>query len=234
VKNIISSPEMLGFELEPVPNEAYFTVIEAPAHMDVVKAAKLADMPVEEFRSLNPAYNRPVIIHATARQILLPVDKVDEFNANLEQNSEPLVTWQTYTLKKGETLEKVAAKFDIEVDRLREVNGLSGRKRVQPGQMLLVPLEGEDAETNLDETYRLRDFQASPEEYAASVRYRVRSGDTLSSVARRHHTSIARIKTINGLNSNELHAGQRLVIYQESHPARHTAHHRRHAQRVSN
>jgi membrane-bound lytic murein transglycosylase D len=56
--------------------------------MDAVKAAQLADMPIEEFRSLNPAYNRPVIIHATARQ-LLPVDKVDGFNANLEQNSEP-------------------------------------------------------------------------------------------------------------------------------------------------
>ena len=233
VKNIITNPDMLGFELEPVPNQAYFTVIDAPAHMDVVKAAQLADMPVEEFRSLNPGYNRPVIIHATARQLLLPVDKVDEFNTNLEQNSEPLVTWQTYTLKKGETLEKVAAKFNIEPDRLREVNGLSGRKRVQPGQMLLVPLEGEDAETNLDETYHLRDFQASPEEYAASVRYRVRSGDTLSSIARRHHTSVARIKTINSLKSNQLHAGQRLVIYQDSRATRHASR-RRHVQRVSN
>ena len=234
VKNIISNPQMLDFELEAIPNEPYFTVIEAPAHMDVVKAAQLADMPVEEFRSLNPAYCRPVIIQATARQILLPVDKVDEFNSNLEQNSEPLVTWQTYTLKKDETLEKVAAKFNIEADRLREVNGLSGRKRVQPGQMLLVPLESEDAETNLDETYRLRDFQASPEEYAASVRYRVRSGDTLSSIARRHHTSVARIKTINSLKSNQLNAGQRLVIYQDSRPARHATSRRRHIHRVSN
>jgi peptidoglycan lytic transglycosylase D len=233
VKNIITNPDMLGFELDPVPNEPYFTVIEAPAHMDVAKAAQLADMPVEQFRSLNPAYNRPVIIQATARQILLPVDKVDEFNANLEQNSEPLVTWQTYTLKKGETLEKAAAKFNIDADRLREVNGLGGRKRVQPGQMLLVPLEGEDAETNLDETYRLRDFQASPEEFAASVRYRVRSGDSLSSIARRHHTSVARIKAINSLKSNELHAGQRLVIYQDSRPVRHGSR-RRHIHRVSN
>ena len=141
VKNIISNLDTLGFELEPVPNQAYFTVVNAPGHMDVVKAAQLADMPVEEFRSLNPGYNRPVMIKATARQILLPVDKVDEFQANLENNAEPLVTWQTYTLKKGETLEKVAAKFDIEVQRLKEVNGLTRHKRMQPGQMLLVPLE---------------------------------------------------------------------------------------------
>ena len=145
------------------------------------------DMPVEEFRSLNPAYSRPVIIRANTRQILLPIDKVDEFHANLEQNGEPLVTWQTYALKKGETLESVAQKFNIGMDRLQEVNGLSGRKRVQPGQMLLVPLEGEDAETNLDETFNLSDFKASPEESASSVRYRVRPGDTLSTIARKHH-----------------------------------------------
>jgi len=234
VKNIISNLDTLGFELEPVPDEAYFTVVNAPGHMDVIKAAQLADMPVEEFRSLNPGYNRPVMIKAAARQILLPLDKVDEFQTNLKNNAEPLVTWQSYTLKKGETLEKVAEKFNIGVERLKEVNGLTRHKRVQPGRMLLVPLEGEDAETNLDETYKHRDFQASPEEYSASVRYRVRSGDTLSSIARKHRTSVARIKAINGLKSNLLRVGQRLVIYQDARPAKRAASYRRNVHRASN
>ena len=56
----------------------------------------------------NPGHNRPVIIQAAARHIVVPIDKVDEFHANLERNGDPLVTWQTYTLKKGETLNKVA------------------------------------------------------------------------------------------------------------------------------
>jgi len=234
VKNIISNLNTLGFELDPVPDRPYFSVVNAPAHMDVVKAAQLADMPVEEFRSLNPGYNRPVIIKAAARQILLPVDKVDEFQANLESNADPLVSWQTYALRKGETIEKAAAKFNISVQRLKEVNGLTRYKRIRPGQMLLVPLEEEDVETNLDETYTLSDFQASPEEYSASVRYRVRSGDTLSSIARQHHTSVARIKTINGLKSNQLHIGQKLVMYQDARPVKRASYHRRHIHRASN
>jgi membrane-bound lytic murein transglycosylase D len=234
VKNIISNLDTLGFELEPVPDRPYFGVVNAPGHMDVIKAAQLADMPVEEFRSLNPGYNRPVIIKANARQILLPIDKVDEFQANLESNADPLVTWQTYTLRKGETLEKVAAKFNIGADRLKEVNGLTRYKRIQPGQMLLVPLEEQDMATNLDETFTLSDFQASPEEYSASVRYRVRSGDTLSSIARQHHTSVARIKTINGLKSNQLRVGQKLVMYQDARPAKRASYHRRHIHRASN
>ena len=235
VKNIISNPDTLGFELGDIPNEPYFTLVTAPGHMDVTKAAALADMPVEEFRSLNPAYSRPVIIQAAARQILLPIDKVDEFEANLQNNADPLVTWQTYTLKPGETLEKVAAKFQISVERLKEVNGLTRhRGKVSPGKMLLVPLDEDDSATNLDETYASADFQASPEEYAAARSYRVRSGDTLSSIARSHHTSVARIKAVNALKSNSLHVGQRLVIYGDYRPARHaSSRHHTHTRRVS-
>ena len=99
-----------------------------------------------------------------------------------------------------------------------------------------MPLEGEDTATNLDETYNHNDFKASPEEYSASVRYRVRSGDTLSSIARKHHTSVARIKTINGLKSNQLRVGQRLVIYQDARPvkAKRAASYHRHVHRASN
>ena len=46
------------------------------------------------------------------------------------------------------------------MQRLKEVNGLTGRKRVRPGQMLLVPLEADDEQSNLDETYKSPDFQA--------------------------------------------------------------------------
>jgi membrane-bound lytic murein transglycosylase D len=234
VKNIINDLDALDFELEPVPNEPYFSVVTAPGHMDIVKAAQLADMPLDEFQSLNPGYSRPVMIKAAARRILLPVDKVDEFHANLESNDGPLVTWQTYTLKKGETLDKVAAKFDTSAQRLKEVNGL-GRRSVRPGQMLIVPLEKEDAETNLDETYDHRDFKASPEEYTASVRYKVKRGETLSGIARKHHTSVARIKAINGLKSNNLRIGQRLVIYQDHRPVKRVSvSYRPQVRRVSN
>ncbi len=234
VKNIIANPTLLGFELDPMPNQPYFALVKAPGHIDVIKAAQLADMPVEEFRSLNPGYNRPVIIQAAARQIVLPIDKVDEFHANLENNDDPLVTWQTYTLKNNETLEKVADKFGTSVARLREVNGFNGRKRVRSGQMVLVPLERDaGATTNLDETYNNADFQASPEEYSAARTYRVRRGDTLSSIARKHHVTVARIKAVNALKSNQLRTGQQLVIYGDARPSRHAQRRHRHIHRVS-
>ena len=230
VKNIIANPKLLGLELKTIPNQPYFAVVKASGHIDVVKAAQLADMPVEEFRSLNPGYNRPVIIHAAERHIVVPIDKVDEFHANLERNGDPLVTWQTYTLKKGETLNKVASKFGTTGKRLREINGFDGRTHIRPGQMLLVPFAGKDGATNLNETYSSTDFQASPEEYDAAVIYRVRNGDTLASIGRKHHITIARIKALNALKSHQLHAGQPLLLY-DVRPRRWS--HHRHSHRIS-
>jgi peptidoglycan lytic transglycosylase D len=218
VKNIISDPSLLGFELEPIPDRPYFAVVEAPPHIDVAMAAKLADMPVEEFLSLNPAHRRPVITPVGNRQLLVPVEKAEIFEANLESNDQPLVSWQTHQLKKKERLDHVAAEFGIGVQRLKEVNGLTGRKRLRPGQMLLVPLEGDDEQSNLDETYKSPDFQAPAEE--RRVVHRVKSGDTLSSIARRYGTTVSQLKKWNGLHSSMLRVGQRLTIWRAAEKPR--------------
>jgi membrane-bound lytic murein transglycosylase D len=112
IKNIIANPELFNLTLATVPNRPYFAVVNAPAQMDVALAAKLADVPLEEFRYLNPGHQRQVITVAN-RQLLVPIDKVDVFQSNLESSVSPLVTWQTYQLRKGEKLRQVARKLDI-------------------------------------------------------------------------------------------------------------------------
>jgi membrane-bound lytic murein transglycosylase D len=223
VKNIVADPELFKIVLEPLPSRPYFAVVTAPPHIDVVMAAKLAGVPEEEFRYLNPGHQRPVITPVANRQLLVPADKVDQFHANLESNDQPLVTWQTYQLKNNEKLDAVARKFDISIERLKEVNGLSGRKRLRPGQMLLVPMEHDDAATNLDETYLSSDFKAPIDDYHKRTVYRVKSGDTLSSIARRYGTSVDKLKAWNGLRANTVRAGQRLTIWQQGAPGRKVA-----------
>jgi membrane-bound lytic murein transglycosylase D len=223
VKNIVSNPELFKLALEPLPNRPYFAVVNAPPHIDVVMAAKLAGVPEEEFRYLNPAHQRPVITPVANRQLLVPADKVEQFHANLESNDQPLVTWQTYQLKKGEKLDAVARKFDISLERVKEVNGLTGRKRIRPGQLLLVPMERDDAETNLDETYLSAEFKAPVDDYHKRTVYRVKSGDTLSSIARRYGTSVSKLRTWNALQDNTVRAGRRLTIWQQGTPRRQVA-----------
>jgi len=45
------------------------------------------------------------------------------------------------------------------------------------------------------------------------IYYKVKSGDTLSQIARRHNTTVAKIKQWNGLKKDHIYVGQRLKIY---------------------
>lgn len=141
VKNIVSDPARFGLTLADIPNESYFAAITTPRHIDVELAARFAEIPVEEFRFLNPAHNRPVINANAAETIVLPKDKVEIFQRNLANHTEPLVSWQAYTVKPGERIEKIAAKHGISVAELKRVNKISARSRIATGQPLLVPVK---------------------------------------------------------------------------------------------
>jgi membrane-bound lytic murein transglycosylase D len=108
--------------------------------MDIALVAKLAEMPVQEFVALNPGFNRPVVTGQA--KLVLPADKVETFLANLEDHDKPLVNWTNYTLKRGERLDQVAARYGLAPAKLRSINGLGPRTRIAAGRTLLVPQGG--------------------------------------------------------------------------------------------
>ena len=88
LRNIVANPEAFGINLGTVPNEPYFAVVENSRHLELRVAAKLADMPLDEFIALNPAFNSGAISAVDTALILLPVEKVSIFKQNL-QNLRP-------------------------------------------------------------------------------------------------------------------------------------------------
>jgi membrane-bound lytic murein transglycosylase D len=148
IKNIVAQPELFGFDLGAIPNKPYFGTVDIGNDMDIALAAKLAEMPVGEFISLNPAYHRPVIPGSEPSPVVIPTEKVDTFRRNLERYEAedlPLSSWQTYSLKKGERLESVATRFGLTVVKLKQLNGITKRVKVGPGFNLLVPGKGAQA-----------------------------------------------------------------------------------------
>jgi len=142
VKNIIADPARFGLTLAYVPDQPYFATVKTDRHIDVKLAAELAEISVDEFRILNPAHNKPVIRAVDgAETLLLPVSNVETFQKNLQGYDAPLVTWQAYRLKRRDRLSKIAAKHGVSTSYLKEVNSINPRRRVRPGQTIVVPLK---------------------------------------------------------------------------------------------
>ncbi|MEO8038550.1 MAG: transglycosylase SLT domain-containing protein [Betaproteobacteria bacterium] len=218
VKNLIADPARYGVELEDIPNQPYFIRVNAPSDIDVKRAAQLAEVPIEEFRYLNPAHNRPVISSDGDRMLLLPVEKAEVFATNLEANSDPLVSWQTVTLKRNESLDKVAARYGISVNTLMQVNGLSHHRRMRPGQTLIVPTPAAMQKNaklgrSLDPV-EYRRPSAGPE----MELYRVKQGDTLLRIAKQHRVSTRQIERWNFLKRGKIAVGQQLTLYPDMAP----------------
>lgn len=220
IRNIITKPALLSFPLEEIPNQPYFTTVSMPEHIDMEVAARLAEMSVDELRSLNPGHTRPVMMStsSSSHSLLLPVDKANLFSANLKEFNRPLVSWQTYTLKNKETLDTVAKKFGLTLARLCEINGIKKHVAVRPGRSLLVPMNEDDSASNLDDTWKNAEFQAPEDYFGGRKEYRVRNGDSLYLIAQRNRVTVAALKEWNHLKGNQLRVGQRLTIY--SNPRR--------------
>ena len=190
VKRIISNPSRYGITLPDVGNEPFFVTITKPRDIDIETAAELAGMPLEEFRRLNPSYKLPVIVASHNNVMLLPADKVDFFVDNLASwmdSGQPLSQWTTYRLQQGETLAQVAGRSGMTEDELRKVNGIPKGRRVLANSTLLVRSTGTEDQQDIAAELANAKLQLSPTTTWRRVTYRVRSGDTLSGIAKKFY-----------------------------------------------
>lgn len=207
VRNIIANPSAFGVSLDPIPNEPHFVRITMPLRIDLALAARLAELPAEEFAVLNPGHTKPVLDVNAERPLLLPAEKAGLFYLNLARHDKPLVTWETYVVGRGESVEKVAARHGLTAAQLREANGLSPRKRLRAGDVVVVPAGGATAGG---------DGVAEVVKVSAAGRdvefHRVRKGDTLYAIARQYDVSVDQLKAWNRLSSSRITPGQTLRL----------------------
>jgi membrane-bound lytic murein transglycosylase D len=227
VKNIVLSPTTYGVELDSVPDQPYFTKVEAPAKIDVKLAAKLAEMSEEDFVALNPAYNKPVAVSSPGTgTLILPLDKAESFKANLEAYDKPLVSWTTYNAKRFESVDAIARRNNVTPMRLRAANEglkLDKKGRLKVATPIMVPIR---AGTTAAATIRVATLSVPTASTASTPRiaavrsasavsgwYTVRAGDTLYSIAHRHHLGVDKLVEANKLAADAvIQPGHRLRI----------------------
>lgn len=199
---IVSNPSKYGFELPaPDPPLAFEIVrISTPVRLAAlaqslgIEASVLVGLNPELRHDSTPNYEYDLRVPPGLGERCLACV------ASLPQYVPPDVVTDRYRVRPGDTLGAIARRYRTSVDALVRLNNLRSRSLIYPGQLLRVPSRGESV-------------PPAPEAKAGeTVTYVVQNGDTLFQIARTFKTTVERIKAANGLTSDILFVGQKLVI----------------------
>ena len=140
VKNIIANPAQYNVALPVIDNTPYFTAIDKTGDIDLTLAAQLAELPLEEFKALNPQFNRPVITGGDKTKILLPKQNAEKFHLNMAQWGRALSSWTTHTITGArESITSLASRFNTTPEVIRQAKNLPARTALAAGSTILVP-----------------------------------------------------------------------------------------------
>ena len=215
VKNIIASPAQYGITLPKADNQPYFVTIGKTRDIDLKVAAQLAELSLDEFKALNPQFNRPVITGSTSTKILLPQQNAEKFKTNLAQWNRPLSSWSAYTVSKRERIEDLAAHLGTEPQILREVNHIPPNMRLKAGSTILVPKTAKAPESDITPDIAENAVMAIEPDVPDTRKINVRVGkhDNIASIAQRYHVSVIQVKGWNNLRHDSVTRGQTLALH---------------------
>jgi membrane-bound lytic murein transglycosylase D len=203
---IAKNPEAYGFTVSNYePFKFDDIVLEESSDLRLI--ARCAECTYEEIKELNPELRRWVTPPSIDKYTLrIPAGKKEVFLKNFAAiTPDQKIKWERHEIKKGETLAGLAKQYNTSPEAIRDINGLK-KNRVIPGKHLLIPL---DVNGKAQDVSFATPGQGSKQQ---PILYRVRRGETLAKIARRHNVTIADIKEWNKGLGASVRAGQKIKL----------------------
>jgi LysM repeat protein len=111
----------------------------------------------------------------------------------------PTPTATEYVILRGDTLDSIHKKFSVSVKAIEDANPGIVPTKLQPGHKLQIPAA----------TAPTINATVAPD---GSEMYVVKSGDSLSAIARTHGTTVKAIETLNDLKTTKIKVGDKLKL----------------------
>ena len=192
-----------------IPNKPYLQRVDCGTHIGLDVAAKLAGISLEELYRYNPGFNQWATDPNGPHYLLLPVKVVKTFQEKLAQTKKSdLIQWQQYRIKQGDTLSRIAKQHGISVVAIQSANHLRGT-RIRAGKTLQIPLGNQK---NPLQSKEMQKILARIQRHK-KLRYRVKKGDSLWTIARKFRVSYQQLARDNHISPRAtLSIGQKLTI----------------------
>ena len=203
---IAKNPEAYGFTMPPVNPFVYDEVVITES-TDLRLIARCANSTYRDIKDLNPELKRWVTPPDTTNYVLrIPKGSRDQFLANYTAVPEDQkIRWERHLVGKGDSLASLAKQYNTSPDAIREINGLKKKKGITPGKHLLIPIETNGKNQDM--------ASLSPDQTGKrqQILYRVRRGESLAKIARKHDVTVADIRDWNNGLKN-VRVGQKIKL----------------------
>jgi len=208
LQDILKNNKRYGVRL-PTPNESRALArVEVGQQIKLTQAAEMAGLPVAKLKNYNTGYKRGTTAPNGPHYIMVPKANVAQLRSSLASGDIAAVqptrlaanaTGSSYKVRSGDTLSGIASRMGVSVKALQRANNLHGNT-IKPGQTLTLGngVTGSELADN-----------------GNSITYKVRKGDSLASIARRHGVDIKDVKRWNSVlsDSSSIQPGDKITLF---------------------
>jgi membrane-bound lytic murein transglycosylase D len=179
--------------------------------VDLRLVAECAGERVGQIQALNPELRRLATPAGRTFHVRVPQGKgTTAADCLAAVPPEKRVTFRTHVVARGQTLASIARRYGSRASDIAQANNLGSPQRVRRGTELIIPIRPRAVSSPVRQA-QARETGEQPG--GVRVRYRVRPGDTLASIASRYGTTVERLKSWNNLRGTRIAAGNTLTVY---------------------
>ncbi|MBE0603892.1 MAG: LysM peptidoglycan-binding domain-containing protein, partial [Deltaproteobacteria bacterium] len=229
---IAKEPEKYGFSDIEYEEPLNLQTVVVPGGTDLMETARILEVPYGDIRDWNPELRRFCTppnredygLRLSMEAATLAEERMEEIRTRAK------VTFLQHNVRKRETLEGLAAKYETSPAILKELNGLKAGS-LRRVSRLVIPVTGLSEEDNIpgkeiapdqilmahqraeESRRKVRRTASASGKKGAQESVRVRKGETLSSIAKKNGVSVNALARKNGLSlKSKVRTGTRLVI----------------------
>ncbi|MBK7300625.1 MAG: LysM peptidoglycan-binding domain-containing protein [Moraxellaceae bacterium] len=238
VAQVVKDPTAFGVHLNPILNKAHFRETYAKNQVDLASVAKIAGLTTKQLYQLNPGYMRWATNPDGPHRVLVPAKTANIFEEQLAALPAPdryITVSKRYVVKKGDSLYRIAAKFNTTPAALKRLNGklISKKGYVAVGKSLIVShakqlVSGESVDVEqvanpaaervaqLEKTEKPSRQDTAKNDNQTKKFHKVRTGESLFAIAKKYDVSIKDLADWNNLKAkSSIQTGTKLVVLVE-------------------
>ena len=174
-------------------------------HDTIGEIAELYKVRASSIRRWNNLRSNKIIVGQTLK-VYSDADINDISNTNKASTTDNADGSKTYTVRKGDTIIDIAAKFNVSVEDIKKWNNLNS-SRIIAGNSLKINPASEVENSVPDKAKGIKTSAGGNVKIHTVIR-----GESLYSIARDNKMSVSRLKELNGLQTNRIKIGDKLKV----------------------